>query len=115
MNSGITLKYYLKNSVWSVIVIGVFLYSWINDPNNNLTFQLLLAIFINSLLFPFSKYIIKRSALLFSKKEFWQRDFFINPTGGSLVVVFEFFCFILTIPICLFFLIIKTVKTLSKS
>ncbi|MBQ4924271.1 colicin E1 family microcin immunity protein [Citrobacter sp. Cc139] len=115
MDSGITLKYYLKNSVWSVIVIGVFLYAWINNPDNTLSFLLLLAICINSLLFPFSKYIIQRNALLFSKKEFWQRDFFINPTGGSLVVIFEFFCFILAIPVCLLFLIFKTVKALSKS
>ena len=114
MESGMTLKYYLKNSVWSVIVIGVFFYSWMNNPESELTYQLFLAVLINSFFFPFSKYIIEKTALLFSKKEFWQRDFFTSSTGGSLGVIFEFFCFILTIPVCILFLAVKSVKTLSK-
>ena len=85
MKSGITLKYYLKNSVSSVIIISVFFYSWVSNPGNDFLYQLFLVALINSLFFPFSKYIVEKTALLFSKKEFWQRDFFINPTGGSLV------------------------------
>lgn len=114
MKLGMTLKYYIKNSLFGVIAISIFFYSWVKEPDGERTFLLLLAAIVNSLLLPFSKRICEKTALLFSREEFWQREFFTAPSGRNLIIILEVFCFIFSVPICILFLMVKIVKTLSK-
>ncbi|EPS1702640.1 hypothetical protein ACVB44_005247, partial [Escherichia coli] len=41
------------------------------------------------------------------------KDFFTNPVGGSLTVIFELFCFVISVPVVAIYLIFIFCKTLS--
>ncbi|HFM2768853.1 colicin transporter, partial [Escherichia coli] len=49
----------------------------------------------------------------FTGKEFWQKDFFTNPVGGSLTAIFELFCFVISVPVVAIYLIFIFCKALS--
>lgn len=114
MKQGTTAKYYLKSIIPSCIILGVFYFGWKDNPDNSRMTYALIGCVISAVLFPFSIQIIKNTALTFSREEFWQADFFTNPVGGSLVAIFELFCFIVSIPVCILYLLFILIKALSN-
>lgn len=84
---------------------------WLNSNKSNESFVYLLISIINAALYPFAHYAIKKIALKFASEEFWNKDFFTSPIGGSLSAVLYVFCFALAIPLSIVFLIQKTASS----
>ena len=114
MRLNVTIKYFLKSLIPSIIILWVFYFGWQDNPDNTRMKYVFIGCVLNSVFFPFSMKIIEKTVLTFTRKEFWQQDFFIDPVGGSLVAVFELFCFALSIPICLIYFLFVLIKALSK-
>jgi len=72
---------------------------WLNSNKSNESFIYLLISIINAALYPFAHYAIKTIALKFAPEEFWNKDIFTSPTGGSLSAILYVFCFALAIPL----------------
>ncbi|WP_349961376.1 colicin E1 family microcin immunity protein [Yersinia alsatica] len=61
-------------------------------------------------LYPLSKKFVEYIALKFTRREFWQQDFFTSSVGGSMQVILFVFCFIFAIPFFLVYLIFNIFK-----
>lgn len=114
MKQGTTAKYFLKSIIPSGIILLVFYFGWKDNPDNARMIYAFIGCVFSAVLFPFSIQIIKKAALTFSREEFWQTDFFTNPVGGSLVAIFELFCFIVSVPVCILYLLFVLIKALSN-
>jgi RsiW-degrading membrane proteinase PrsW (M82 family) len=108
------VKFYLKNIVWGAIIVAMVFYDWDKNPEDKKNSFMLIFSFFSCILCPLSIKMVEIIALKFSKKEFWQNDFFTSSVGGSLQAIFYLFCFVFSIPLGLLFAIYKTVTTLSS-
>lgn len=115
MKLEITVKYFLKSLVPSCIILGVFYFGWKDNPDNTRMTYAFIGCVVSAFLFPFSMQIIKKTAFTFiTSAKIWQTDFFTNPVGGSLVAIFELFCFVVSIPVCIIYFLFLLVKALSN-
>lgn len=112
MKPKLTIKEYLRNSIFGFIVVLVFYFGWRHAPENNKMYYAFIISVISYILSPFSRKIIEQVAFRFIKKSFWQRDLFISPTGGSLIAILELICFVFSIPICLIYVLYLSLKLL---
>lgn len=93
MKADISVKYFLKSLIPGFIILTVFYLGWKDNQENSRMFYAFIGCIISSITFPFSMKIIQKMVIRFTGKEVWQKDFFTNPVGGSLTVIFELFCF----------------------
>ncbi|CRY53588.1 Colicin E1 (microcin) immunity protein [Yersinia intermedia] len=98
-------KYYIKNIFWGLVFVAIAYYYWQEDPVNKKTILIFYFSVINCFLYPFSKKLIEHIVLKFTKKEFWQQDFFTSSVGGSLQAILFLFCFISSIPFGILYII----------
>lgn len=92
---------------WGLIGAMAFTTLWLNSNKSNESLFYLLASIINAALYPFAHYAVKTIALKFATEDFWNKDFFTSPIGGSLSAVLYIFCFALAIPLSIVFLMQK--------
>lgn len=104
-----TIKYYLAKLCWGLIAVAAFTNLWLEDSSSKSFFFFILSI-VNALLYPFGMFAIKTIVLKFSTEEFWQKDFFTSPIGGSLPAILYVFCFIFAIPLSIVFLIQRIIS-----
>lgn len=112
MKLDVTVKYFLKSLVPSIIMLLVFYFGKKDNPESIIMHYAFIGCVISSVFFPFSMRIVRKTMLTFTKEEFWQRDIFTNPIGGSLVAIFEIFCFVVSVPICIVYLMFLLIKAL---
>ncbi|WP_145517481.1 colicin E1 family microcin immunity protein [Yersinia mollaretii] len=105
-------KYYIKNIFWGLLFVAITYYAWQESPDNKKITLLFYTSIISCVLYPFSKKLIEDITLKFTKKEFWQQDFFTSSVGGSLQAILFLFCFVFAIPFGLVYLIQKVVNAL---
>ncbi|HGD7334105.1 TPA: colicin E1 family microcin immunity protein [Escherichia coli] len=84
MKLDISVKYLLKSLIPSLIILTVFYLGWKDNQENARMFYAFIGCIISAITFPFSMRIIQKMVIRFTGKEFWQKDFFTNPVGGSL-------------------------------
>ncbi|EFA7722506.1 colicin transporter, partial [Escherichia coli] len=84
-----------------------------DSQENARMFYAFIGCIISAITFPFSMRIIQKMVIRFTGKEFWQKDFFTNPVGGSLTAIFELFCFVISVPVVAIYLIFIFCKALS--
>lgn len=113
MKLDISVKYFLKSLIPSFIILAVFYLGWKDNQGNARMFYAFIGCIINSITFPFSMKIIQKMFVRFTGEEFWQKDFFTNPVGGSLTAIFELFCFVISVPVVAIYLIFIFCKVLS--
>lgn len=113
MKLDISVKYLLKSLIPSLIILTVFYLGWKDNQENARMFYAFIGCIINAITFPFSMRIIQKMVIRFTGKEFWQKDFFTNPVGGSLTAIFELFCFVISVPVVAIYLIFILCKALS--
>ena len=113
MKADISVKYFLKSLIPGFIILTVFYLGWKDNQENSRMFYAFIGCIISSITFPFSMKIIQKMVIRFTGKEVWQKDFFTNPVGGSLTVIFELFCFVISVPVVAIYLIFIFCKTLS--
>lgn len=103
-------KYYINNVGWGIFFLCVFLWQSNTWLESNLVMVWTLLI-ISTLLYPFSKKLIERIALLYTTKEFWCKGIFTETAGKSgLYAMYYFFCFIFSIPFGISYLIYLNIK-----
>ncbi|EAO4188170.1 colicin transporter [Salmonella enterica] len=96
-----------------LIILTVFYLGWKDNQENARMFYAFIGCIISAITFPFSMRIIQKMVIRFTGKEFWQKDFFTNPVGGSLTAIFELFCFVISVPVVAIYLIFILCKALS--
>lgn len=103
-------KYYINNVGWGVFFLCVFLWQsniWL-ESNITLAWVILTT---STLLYPFSKRLIERIALLCTTKKFWHKGFFSEDIGkNGLYAIYYTFCFIFSIPLGTLYIILLSVK-----
>ena len=113
MKLDISVKYLLKSLIPSLIILTVFYLGWKDNQENARMFYAFIGCIISAITFPFPMRIIQKMVIRFTGKEFWQKDFFTNPVGGSLTAIFELFCFVISVPVVAIYLIFIFCKALS--
>ncbi|HCI7154768.1 TPA: colicin transporter [Salmonella enterica] len=113
MKLDISAKYLLKSLIPILIILTVFYLGWKDNQENARMFYAFIGCIISAITFPFSMRIIQKMVIRFTGKEFWQKDFFTNPVGGSLTAIFELFCFVISVPVVAIYLIFILCKALS--
>lgn len=98
-------RYYLNNIIYGVLIFVFTSYSLYQTEYNYLFIPFL---FLNAILFPFSKYNIESIVLKFTSQDFWNKGLFMETpakSGGELL--FHLFAFIFAIPLCIIVLLKK--------
>ncbi|MCK8585274.1 colicin E1 family microcin immunity protein [Yersinia ruckeri] len=109
-----TIKYYFKNIIAGLFIVIVFYYQWHKNQESEKETILLTLSIISCFLYPLSKKLVEDVALSFTKKEFWQHDFFVHPMGGSMQAILYVFCFVFAIPFGVIFMILSILKALTN-
>lgn len=112
MKLDISVKYLLKSLIPSLIILTVFIWDGKIARKMQECFMRSSDALSVPLLFLFNEDNTEM-VIRFTGKEFWQKDFFTNPVGGSLTAIFELFCFVISVPVVAIYLIFIFCKALS--
>ncbi|EBP1405337.1 colicin transporter [Salmonella enterica subsp. enterica serovar Javiana] len=102
-----------ESRIPSLIILAVFYLRWKDSQENARMFYAFIGCIISAITFPFSIKIIQEMAIRFTRKEFWQKNFFTNPVGRSFTAIFELFCFVISVPVVAIYLKFIFCKALS--
>lgn len=94
-----TRKYYIHNMFWGYFMAVCILYASYGDNEPKI---IALRIFglASAILFPFSRFLIEKTALRYTKKEFWETGFFKDGVPKTyLMTLYLIFIFMTSIPI----------------
>lgn len=94
-----TRKYYINNMFWGYLMAACILYASYGDNDPKI---IALRIFglVSAILFPFSRLLIEKTALRYTKKEFWKTGFFKDGVPKTyLMTLYFIFIFMTSIPI----------------
>ena len=94
-----TRKYYIHNMFWGYFMAACILYASYGDDEPKM---IALRIFglASAILFPFSRFLIEKAALRYTKKEFWKTGFFKDGVPKTyLMTLYFIFIFMTSIPI----------------
>lgn len=101
-----TIGYYFKNFIWGGLFVIFSLYNLVRYPERSHAMEILIFSCFSSILFPFAKIAIEKTALTFTKAEFWYKGFFQDGVGkNGILACYYLFCFAISIPIGFLYLI----------
>ncbi|HHL2560735.1 TPA: colicin E1 family microcin immunity protein [Yersinia enterocolitica] len=103
-------KYYIKNILWGLIFVAIAYYSWQENSDNKKTMLFFYFSVISCVLYPFSKKLVENVIFKFTKKEFWQQDFFTSSVGGSMQAILFLLCFIFAVPFSVLYIVYLFLK-----
>lgn len=109
-----TKKYYFYNMFWGYFMSACIFYFSYGDHEPKI---IALQIFglASAILFPFSRYLIERVALVYTKKEFWETGFFKDGVPKTyLMTLYYIFIFMTSIPLGIFSVFIETKKAVAR-
>lgn len=93
-------EYYFKNLLFSLLILLIHLiYAWMES---DLLSLLTVFFVINSVVFPFAKFIIESAVLSFFRKNDWSRKIYTGTMEGK--AFYHFMCFIFSIPLCFIYI-----------
>ncbi|WP_370468055.1 colicin E1 family microcin immunity protein [Pseudomonas sp. EA_65y_Pfl1_P113] len=105
-------KYYLYNFFWGALIFFLAVYDF-EQHSFRFSNEILIhpiTLFINALLFPFSKCLVENIALRYTTKEFWETNALRTAAYNGGLILYCLFCFVFAIPlgiICMAILCIK--------
>lgn len=104
-------KYYIYNFFGGLLCFIIHLMIYWDEIKSGDGVVFLFIALINTALFPFSKRLIENIALKYTKRDFWNRGFFMDTPGkmGG-VALYYLFCFIFSIPFAIIFITYYYIK-----
>ncbi|WP_312315305.1 colicin E1 family microcin immunity protein [Atlantibacter sp.] len=100
------IKYYVRNSIYGLIVFGIGVFILRNDTDVPVVRLLIALGFVSCLFFPFAKKAIETVALKYSTIEDWTTGAYIEtPMKSGLYAMYYMVIFAVTIPIAIIYLI----------
>lgn len=103
-------SYYLKNLLFSLLILFIHLYCAWNE--SEIFSGLTLFFMVNTVTFPFAKFMIESIVLQFTKREFWEGKFHAKTSEGK--ALYHFTCFIFSIPLCLVYVLLFLLKLINS-
>ncbi len=101
-----TLKYYLGNFYWGLIVFAIAAYLLHDEPQTTTVKALMALALFSGLLFPFAKKGMESVALKYSKREAWPRGLHADTAAGTgLYAMYYMVVFAVAIPVGIVYLI----------
>ncbi|AEN65112.1 Colicin E1 (microcin) immunity protein [Enterobacter soli] len=101
-----TLKYYLGNLCWGLVVFGIIAFGW-HDELQTTTMKIFMVLaMLSGLIFPFAKKAIERIALKYSTREQWTTGFYTEtPMKNGLYAFYFMLIFVVAIPVGVIYLL----------
>ena len=101
-----TLKYWLKSSLYGGLCFAITIYLLLERPQTALVQQLMVLALFSFLLFPFAKSAVERVVLRYTTREDWMTGMFIEtPMKSGLYAMYYLALFAVSIPLGLIYLI----------
>ncbi|MGQ5716846.1 colicin E1 family microcin immunity protein [Enterobacter cloacae] len=106
-----TLKYYLGNFYWGLVLFGIIAFVWHDEPQTTTMKTFLGLALLSGLIFPFAKRAIERIALKYSTTEQWTTGFYTEtPMKNGLYAVYFMLIFVAAIPVGVIYLLYLAVS-----
>jgi len=109
-----TKKYYFYNMFWGYFMSACIFYFSYGDHDPKI---IALQIFglASAILFPLSRYLIEKTALRYTEKNFWETGVFRDGVPKTyLISMYNILCFFISIPLGLICLFLEIKNSRSK-